>query len=421
MKISPSPTVSDCFFAPLSKALSAARHRRVCHCFDDEAFLKSGIVRVLENVQSGRDWVQQLVARTGVLLSVGNFFEALKSPRRLRLSLEIAEHMAEQRDESFKGSDPLRAHKELAKFAVYAADGHYHSAASHDRKIDGKAQAVGHFFALNVRTHSMRHLDVARPKIKRENDITALKRLGGKALRMNRPKGTKVLYVYDCAIVDFRLWHDWKQSKGIYVITREQQNMRLEVMGVNDWGREDARNAGVLSDELVGTSQGTCVRRIRYRDAATETVYSFLTTEMSLPPGLIAFLYKMRWDIEKAFDETKNKFNERKAWASSLRAKTQQALFLCMAHNLMLLLERTLEREEGIVDEKCCRKRAKRMQLIEEKLKERGDMLNPLVSGLFRVTQRSLQFIRWLRIQLSSPTPWPEAVDVLRPLMKAYL
>ena len=138
MKTSPSPTVSDCFFAPLSKALSAARHRRVCHCFDDEAFLKSGIVRVLENVQSGRDWVQQLVARTGVLLSVGNFFEALKSPRRLRLSLEIAEHMAEQRDESFKGSDPLRAHKELAKFAVYAADGHFHSAASRDRKLDLK-------------------------------------------------------------------------------------------------------------------------------------------------------------------------------------------------------------------------------------------------------------------------------------------
>ena len=176
-------------------------------------------------------------------------------------------------------------HKELAKFAVYGADGHFHAAASRDRKLGGKAQAVGHFFALN----------------------------------------------------------------------------------------------------------------------------------------LIAFLYKMRWDIEKVFDETKNKFNERKAWASSLRAKTQQGLFLCMAHNLMLLLERTLEREEGIVDEKCCRKRAKRMQLIEEKLKERGDMLNPLVSGLFRVTQRSLQFIRWLRIQLRSPTPWPEAVDVLRPLMKAYL
>jgi len=178
MKTSPSPTVSDCFFAPLSKALSAARHLRACQRFNDEAFLKSGIVRVLEHVQSGRDWVQQLVVRTGVVLSVGNFFEALKSPRRLRLSLEIAEHIAEQTDESLKDSDPLGAHKELAKFAVHAADGHFHSAASHDRKFHGKAEAVGHFFALNLRTHSLHHLDVARPKIKREHDITALKRLG---------------------------------------------------------------------------------------------------------------------------------------------------------------------------------------------------------------------------------------------------
>ena len=61
------------------------------------------------------------------------------------------------------------------------------------------------------------------------------------------------------------------------------------------------------------------------------------------------------------------------------------------------------------------------MRRIEEKLNERGDLLKPLVSGLFRVTQRSLEFIRWLRIERRSPSPWPEAVDVLRPLMKAYL
>ena len=67
------------------------------------------------------------------------------------------------------------------------------------------------------------------------------------------------------------------------------------------------------------------------------------------------------------------------------------------------------------MDEKCCRKRAKRMRLIEEKLKEKGGLLNPLVSGLFRVTQRSLPFIRWLRIELRTPSPWPEAVDALRP------
>jgi len=32
-----------------------------------------------------------------------------------------------------------------------------------------------------------------------------------------------------------------------------------------------------------------------------------------LRPGLIAFLYKLRWDVEKVFDQLKNKLNEQKA------------------------------------------------------------------------------------------------------------
>jgi hypothetical protein len=51
------------------------------------------------------------------------------------------------------------------------------------------------------------------------------------------------------------------------------------------------------------------------------------------PPGLIAEIYRKRWDIERLFDETKTKLGEHKAWASSATAKQAQALFLCMAHN----------------------------------------------------------------------------------------
>ena len=60
---------------------------------------------------------------------------------------------------------------------------------------------------------------------------------------------------------------------------------------------------------------------------------------MTLPPGVIALLYKQRWDIEKVFDEFKNKMLERKSWASGPEAKTNHATFLCLAHNLAVLLE----------------------------------------------------------------------------------
>jgi len=41
----------------------------------------------------------------------------------------------------------------------------------------------------------------------------------------------------------------------------------------------------------------------------------------------------MRWDVEKVFDELKNKLGEKQAWATSKNAKTMQATFLCIAHN----------------------------------------------------------------------------------------
>ena len=78
--------------------------------------------------------------------------------------------------------------------------------------------------------------------------------------------------------------------------------MQLEVIGQNRWERADPRNAGVLADELVSTSQGVGVRRVRYRCALRGEEFSFLTNECTLPPGVIAHLYRLRWEIGKTFE-----------------------------------------------------------------------------------------------------------------------
>jgi hypothetical protein len=62
---------------------------------------------------------------------------------------------------------------------------------------------------------------------------------------------------------------------------------------------------------------GVMLRRVRYRDAVSGKIFTFMTTELNLPPGIIAFLYKLRWDVEKVFDEKKSKLHEQKAWATS--------------------------------------------------------------------------------------------------------
>jgi len=421
MRTTTQDTVRHRFFAPVELALASAGSKRKCREFPDEEYLESGISRVLSQAQSGRDWVQRLRMWMDSGLTVGNFFDTLRSSRRLALVEEVTDRVCHQLDATAKsGHDTLAEHPELHGFAVYASDGHYESPSCHAKQIDGKAQPAGSFFSMNLRSQGLRLLDVARPKKQREHDMSVLKRLGSTQLRMGEPTGTRVIHAYDPAGIDYKEWFRWK-CKGVYIISREKDNSKAEVVGLNTWDEQDPRNTGILADELIGVFCGVMLRRVRYRDPATGKEFSFITSEMTLPPGLIAFIYLLRWDIEKVFDEKKNKLQEKKAWATSLTARCQQAHFVCLAHNLMVLFEIALEENEGIRDEKVDKKRERRNQIAQALAKERGDTLNPLVVECVRRTQRSLQFIRWLRHCLFRETSWCEGMRVLRPLMVEYL
>ena len=314
-------------------------------------------------------------------------------------------------------------HPELHPFAVYASDGHSHSAASHEKPIGGKIRAVNHIYSLNLRSHSMAHLALTQPAKgkKKEHELCALKRMGGEALRMGEEKGTKVIHAYDPAIIDYAQWHRWKQGRGVYVITMEKSNSALGKMGDNPFDVGDPRNTGVLSDERVGNSKGVVLRRIRYCDPETGKTYAFITNEFTLPPGLLAFIYKLRWDVEKTFDQVKNLFGEKKAWATSAESKTQQANFIALAHNLVLTLEREIEEREGIQDSKVIKRKEERLAKAVIEAAAAGRVFNSLVAGVRRVTKRSAQFIEWLQACLEHGTCWKAAIVQLRPLMEAYL
>ena len=157
--------------------------------------------------------------------------------------------------------------------------------------------------------------------------------------------------------------------------------------------------------------------------------FSFLTSECTLPPGVIAHLYRLRWEIEKTFDEPfrqaqgpefieglKNKLGETKAWASSANAKTMQAHFLCMAHNLMICCEGQLEREHGVRNEAELARRTKRLEKEEKRLAKERLVMPMLVRALQRLTVRSVKFIRWLRVQLFARPQHGPDIAALRQL-----
>ena len=95
-----------------------------------------------------------------------------------------------------------------------------------------------------------------------------------------------------------------------------KENMKLEACSGFAFDRKDPVNVGVIADQLVGTSQGVMMRRVRYQDPLTRQLFEFVTSEHSLQPGWIAHLYRLRWNIEKVFDEFKNKLSETKSWAA---------------------------------------------------------------------------------------------------------
>ncbi len=417
MRTTSQDTIHSRFYTPLELALQkvTARH---CPGFSDQEFIESGIGRALAMVNSGRHWVQQLRMWMNNRLSVSNFFDSLKSKRRLDYLQQVAIEVYRQLNDINRSCDPLAAHPELDDFAVFASDGHFEKAPTHHRGRDDKGVCA--FYSLNLRTHGMRLLDIARPKRKREHDITALKRIGAKDLRMGEPQGVKVLHIYDPAVIDYAQWSAWK-ARGIYIISLEKANSTAMVIGLNDWDADDPRNLGVLNDELVGVFCGVMLRRVRYRDAVSGKIFTFMTTELNLPPGIIAFLYKLRWDVEKVFDEKKNKLHEQKAWATSEVARCQQCHFICLAHNLMVLFEHQLADEHGVTDVKNQQKRARRLKQVVETLRERGETPNPLVMQCVRITQRRLQFIRWLRHCLDHKTPYDEGVELLKPYMLKYI
>jgi hypothetical protein len=408
------------FFTPLQNAVDSVLDcARRCPAISDSDWLFAGVHRALEPLASGRDFLQKISATASDPVERSTYFESLKSNRRLAHLTEVAGQVAAAMAEALP--DALtKALPMLGEFEIFAGDGHWHEHAVHDKAdAKGKKHATGHLFGLNLRTRALFHLTVADERArKKEHDMRGLKRQQVETLRQGTAKGRKVVWIWDRAGIDLRQWYEWKRGAGIYFISRAKENMNLEEGAADmNFDRSDPVNHGVLRDCLwAGSSTGVMMRWIRYVDSVTGEKYDFLTsiTDEKIPPGAIAQLYRMRWDIEKVFDDVKNKQFEKKAWASSLTAKAAQAKMICLTHNLLRLFEGWLELEHDIKNEAELRRQKKRLEEIRTELAKRGESMPPLHLALQRITQVPVKFIRWLRYVVFRGGSQDEALASLR-------
>lgn len=383
--------VNDAFFQPLTGLVATSPHTYPCPEFSDEDWVRLGIQRVLERVESGRAFLQEHGPRFDYQPTRANYFVALQSERRRDLARDVNQRLLA----AAELPDRLAHIPELQNYQCFALDGHWHQAATHDPRHDGVKMAVGHFYSLDLRGHQLRHLAVGEGL--HEHDMSVLKRLKPAGLRQAVPKGKRVLIVYDKAGIDFDFWKRCRQECAVYFISRVKEGM------VSDWiesrvlDRRDARNRGVSEDRVVVTREGHRMRIIHYTDPASGQTYEFLTNEMDLPAGVIAELYRRRWDVEKVFDELKNKLGEKKAWGTSLVAKGAQGQLVALTHNLLLIYEARLEREHGVTNTAEEDRRQERMQEAGRTARQAGRALSPLPGRARRATQRSVKLVRWLR------------------------
>jgi hypothetical protein len=401
-----SKTIPETIMAPIGTYSAQSNFSRKCSTISDADWLNIGISRVLSDAQTGRCYLQQFGHLLAVCPHSGHFFEMLKSQRRLNHLTDVAEKLADSMPDNNTIPSIFK------DYALYAADGHWHDAAAHDETIDDRRWPVGHVYAQNLRTGAIHHLALANGK--KEHDMSVIKRLGSIKFRMREATGTRVAFVWDRAAINFRLWHEWKHNNGIYFISRAKDNMALETIGINQFDLKDLINAGVVSDELVATSQHVAVRRVVYINPDDGKQYEFLTTIFDLAPGAIAWLYLQRWGIEKTFDVFKNKLREAKAWATSANAKCMQAEFICLAANLLTLFERHLQETHGIEDVAGRKRQEQRREAQKAKVSKTRITLGRLITEIVRPLVVSVKFIRWVRAHWASSAPLSQLIDRLR-------
>jgi hypothetical protein len=241
-----------------------------------------------------------------------------------------------------------------------------------------------------------------------------------KQLKVGGKKGA--LWIWDKAGIDFRFWYNQKQAHGVYFVSRLKKDMKPKKCEDLWWDNADERNEGVITDELVMMSGEFTMRVVTYEDPETGKIWKYITSDLKLPPGVIVHLYRIRWNIEKVFDETENKLHENKGWGVSANAKRMQAEFTALTHNLMLLFEAKVESEEDIRDEKVERKYQTELDRRTEEASKWGRNLPKMIERLRRrATQFSCQFIRWLRNHLAIQSSYEASLPALHRAMVAYL
>jgi hypothetical protein len=373
------------------------RSSRACSGLSDELFAQTLTARVIERTPSGRDFLQRLEECHERTIARSTFFDALQSKRRLEVIQETAQAHCSMLNRLLDnaGVDFLEDFPELAEYDVKAADGHYIEHACHTKKNSkGRLYAPGVIYVLDIRNGLIEPLSCVSDGSCKRHEMPIFR----KALDRIEQKGRKTLWIGDPAFIDHPWWGS-QSTKGHNVISKAKKDKSVMYCGQHPFAADDPVNVGVVRDRIGAfTSSDKMMRIIDYIDPETGEEMCFYTTlKPKIKPGVVCWLYLLRWRIEKRFDNFKNSLGEIKAWACGENALSIQAFAICMMFNFIHFLSETIQVKTGCTDEKAERKYAKSLEIREQNPKMPGGRVHPLLYVCRKISRISEQFIRTIR------------------------
>ena len=355
-----------------------------------------------------------------IQIARSTFYDAMHSPRRLDLIRQASTLNYNLPDQELlcEKMDYLHEFKEIDGYDVFSVDVHYIEHSSHtQRDTKGKLYSSGNLYALNMRNGLMQHFAYVSDGSEKNHEMPIFREW---IKRFNIVK--KTIRINDRAFIDYRWWGT-QAKKGNHVISRTKTNKSILYCGDLSFDKNDPVNAGVVSDRLGGfTSSGYTVRVIEHKDPETAEQMTFYTTlGKEARPGVICWLYFLRWKIEKVFDCFKNSLGETKAWATGNKATQIQGHLICLFYNFIQFFSEKTKKHESCEDEKAERKYAKNLEAREKKAQKLGRFIHPLIYTSRRISRISEQFIRSVRNHFFLEKPLSILLPIFARRLRRYL
>lgn len=159
------------------------------------------------------------------------------------------------------------------------------------------------------------------------------------------PFEANAFYVMDRAYVDFARLYKINQT-GAFFVTRAKKNMNARRI----YSTLTDRSAGIICDQIIAINgvyaskdYPEYLRKVRFKDSETGKNLVFLTNNTTLPPLMIASLYKNRWQVELFFKWIKQHLRIKRFLGTSENAVKTQIWSAVATYVLIAIIKKELK------------------------------------------------------------------------------